>query len=128
MKLQSYYKKIDRSTFEWGVTIPKNLEKDFLVGKEITLHKSRPIKIFWDRKSYDAILVHSANKQDDYYTIRYTNNRDLLKKLRTTFIQSYVILKSQKELFDSKEKEKQFRSNLTGGQQEVLIFQPIVYF
>ena len=47
-------------------------------------------------------------------------------KLRKTFIQSYVIIKSQKELFDNqKSSNKYFRTNLDGGQQEVLIFRPI---
>jgi hypothetical protein len=69
--------------------------------------------------------MHSANKQSEYYGIRYDQSKDLLKKIRTTFIQSYVILKSQKELFDSKERQRQFRSKLSGGQQEVLIIQPI---
>jgi len=48
------------------------------------------------------------------------------KKIRKTFIQSYVILKSQKELFDiEKEKGEHFRTQLLGGQQEVLILQPL---
>jgi hypothetical protein len=123
--LQPHYKKIDRSTLEYGITIPKSLEKDFLAGKKLSLGSSREIKIIWDRKSYKATLVHTANRNVDYYGIRYQHIPDLLKKLRKTFIQSYVILKSQKELFDSKESRKQFRSKLPGGQQEVLIIQPV---
>lgn len=54
------------------------------------------------------------------------NNKEFLKKLRKTFIQSYVNLKSQKELFDITEKKKKhFRTQLEGGEQEVIIFQPI---
>ena len=123
--LQPYYKKLDRSALEWGITIPKNLVPNFLAGKKLLQGKSREINIVWDKKSYKGRIAHSANKQSDYYGIRYDHEPDLLKKLRKTFIQSYVILKSQKELFDSKEKMKQFRSKLSGGQQEVLILQPI---
>ena len=126
-RLQPYYKKIDRSTLEWGITIPKALVNDFLAGKALTVGKSREISIKWGKQSYRARLMHSANKQSDYYGIRYDHDRDLLKKLRSTFIQSYIILKSQKELFDTKEQMKQFRSKLKGGQQEVIILQPIDY-
>ena len=60
------------------------------------------------------------------YQIRWDNNKALLKKIRRTFIQSYVILKSQKELFDiEKEEGEHFRTQLLGGQQEVLILQPL---
>jgi hypothetical protein len=123
--LQPYYKKLDRSALEWGITIPKNLVMSFLCGKKLLRGNSREIIIVWDKKSYKGRFIHSANKQSDYYGIRYDQDPDLLKKLRKTFIQSYVILKSQKELFDSKEKMKQFRSKLSGGQQEVLILQPV---
>ena len=46
--LQPHYKKIDRSTLEYGITIPKNLETDFLAGKKLSLGSSREIKIKWD--------------------------------------------------------------------------------
>jgi len=125
INLQPYYKKIDRSSLEWGITIPKNLVDGFLSGEKIPLGSSREIKLKWDRKYYTGRLSHSATRDNHYYQIKYTSDNDFLKKLRKTFIQSYIILKSQKELFDSKESQEQFRSKLTGGQQEVLIFQPI---
>ena len=124
-KYQAIYKKIDRSTLTWGITIPKHLYEDFQAGKVLKLGTSRHIYILWDGKRYSAKLNHSATGHNKYLQIRYDNNPELLKKLRKTFIQSYVILKSQKELFDTTEKERQFRSQLRGGQQEVLIVQPI---
>ena len=124
---QPYYKKIDRSTLEWGITIPKNLVKEFLGGRNLPLGKSRTINIEWDRNKYQGRIMHSANRVYDYYGIRYQQSPDLLTKLRKTFIQTYVILKSQKELYDTEEEKKQFRSKLAGGQQEVLIIQPVDY-
>ena len=124
---QPYYKKIDRSTLEWGITIPKNLVKEFLGGRNLPLGKSRTINIEWDRNKYQGRIMHSANRQSEYYGIRYDSDADLLKRLRKTFIYSYIVLKSQKELFDSKEERNQFRSKFPGGQQEVLILQPIDY-
>lgn len=122
---QAIYKKVDRSTLAWGITIPKHLYKDFQAGKPLKLGTSRHINILWDRKKYSAKLNHSATGHQKYLQIRYDTNQDLLKKLRKTFIQSYVILKSQKELFDATEEGRQFRSQLSGGQQEVFIVQPI---
>ena len=124
-KYQAIYKKVDRSTLTWGITIPKHLDDDFQAGRLLKLGTSRPISILWDRKTYSAKLNHSTTGHNKYLQIRYDNNPELLKKLRKTFIQSYVILKSQKELFDATQKEKQFRSQLPGGQQEVLTVQPI---
>lgn len=121
---QAIYKKVDRSTLAWGITIPKHLYKDFQAGKPLKLGTSRHINILWDRKRYSAKLNHSATGQQKYLQIRYDSNEDLLKKLRRTFIQSYVLLESQKELFGAgKKKTGQFRSQLAGGQQEVLVIQ-----
>lgn len=121
------YKKVDNSSFHWGITVPKELEQDFHTGKNLPIRTSREIDIIWDKKSYRAKFRHGVTRGHDYFQIRYDNNPELLKRLRKTFIQSYVILKSQKELFETIEEKKQFRSKLAGGQQEVLIVQPIDY-
>jgi len=122
---QSYYKKIDRSALKDRITIPKRLVNDFLAGRKLSIGKSRDISIKWGKKIYPAKLSHGSTRGHEYYQVRYGIAPELQKKLRKTFIQSYVILKSQKELFDTKEKQKQFRSKLSGGQQEVLIIQPV---
>jgi len=112
---------------DWGLTIPKEYVDDFEAGNPVKLGSSRGIIIIWDKKKYFARLCHiNRRKAKPVYQVRWDSDRDLLKKLRKTFIQSYVILKSQKELFDiEKEKGKHFRTSLSGEQQEVLIFRPL---
>lgn len=124
-KYETIYKKIDRSTLNWGITIPTHLYEDFPGRKGLKLGASKQIKILWDRKAFSAKLNHSSTGRNKYLQIRYDMNPYLLKKLRKTFIQSYVILQSKKELFDATETERQFRSHLPGGHQEVLTIQPV---
>ena len=122
-----YYKKVDRSMMEWGLTVPQEYVKDFESRSRLKPGTSKEIQIIWDKKSYTVKLCHV--RRTNYmpvYQIRWDNNKALLKKIRKTFIQSYVILKSQKELFDiEKEEGEHFRTQLLGGQQEVLILQPL---
>jgi len=122
-----FFKKIDRSMLEWGVTLPKEHYKEFKAGSSIRLGSSRKVEIIWDNENYPAKIIRTKRKkQKPVYQIRWDNNKELLNKLRETFIQSYIILKSQKELFDISKKEgKHFRTKLSGGQQEVLIIKPI---
>jgi len=122
-----YYKKVDRSMMDWGLTLPQDYVKDFEAPKRLKPGTSREIQIIWDKKSYIVKLCHvKRTNYNPVYQLRWDNNKALLKKLRKTFIQSYVILKSQKELFDiEKEKGEHFRTQLLGGQQEVLILQPL---
>ena len=114
---------------EWGVTFPKDYIKDFEGGIPVKLGSSRLVEIIWDNKKYSARLSNVKRKKyKPVFQLRWDNNKELLSKLRKTFIQSYVILKSQKELFDITKKErKYFRSKLTGAQQEVLEIKPINY-
>lgn len=129
MSEKALYKKVDRSMMDWGLTLPKEYIDDFESGEKIELGTSRNIEIIWDNKKYPAKLCNVNRKGfPPVHQIRWDGSRELLKKLRKTFIQSYVILKSQKEFFDvSKDKnsQKHFRTNLLGGQQEVLILKPI---
>ena len=112
---------------DWGFTIPLDHVRDFLAGKSLRLRTGREITIIWDKKKYKARLSHvKRTKASPVYQIRWDNNRALLNKIRRTFIQSYVIIKSQKELFDiSKTQREHFRTALSGGQQEVAIFTPV---
>jgi len=124
--LNSYYKKIDRSMMDWGFTVPQDYIKVFEASKPVKLGSSRKIFIFWDKKKYEAKICHvNRKKYKSVYQIRWDSNRELLNKIRKTFIQSYIILKSQKELFDLSEKGKHFRTQLSGGQQEVIVFKVI---
>jgi len=108
--------------FIWGVTIPRSYEKGFFCERVKT---SRKIQIIWGNKTYPAILWHAKRKKYPVYQLRWDNRIDLLTRLRITFIQSYVILESQKELHQVQKAQKQFRSRLPGGQQEVLIIKPL---
>ncbi len=128
MSEKALYKKVDRSMMDWGLTLPKGYIEDFEFGKRVPLGTSREIEIIWDSKKYTGKLCHVNRKEySSVHQIRWDGSRELLKKLRKTFIQSYVVLKSQKEFFDisKKENQKHFRTNLKGGQQEVLILKPL---
>lgn len=119
-----FYKKIDRSMLEWGVTFPEEYIEDFGGGKLIEPGTSRKVQIIWDNKKYFARLSNVKRKKyKPVYQLRWDNNKEFLNKLRKTFIQSYIILKSQKELFDiDKKGKKYFRSKFL---QEALKIRPI---
>jgi len=112
---------------DWGLTIPQDFIKDFEAGFSVKLGTSRPIEILWGKTKYNAKLSHvNRKKAKPVFQIRWDNSKELLNRIRKTFIQSYVVLKSQKELFDKSKKEKKhFRTNLTGEQQEVLRIKPL---
>lgn len=124
---KGYYKKIDRSMMEWGFTVPEDFIDKFLYGESISSGTSRSKILIWGKERYEVKLLHvNRKKYKSVYQIRWDNDKAFLEKLRQTFIQSYIILKSQKELFDSKTNEqKHFRTKMEGGQQEVIIFNPI---
>ena len=93
----------------------------------MTNKKSLKIIVKWDKKEYPAKLSRVNRRgATPVLQLRYDSSWDLKKKIWKTFIQSYVVLKSQKELFDiNKEGRKHFRTKLEGGQQEVLEVEPI---
>ena len=121
---RALYKKVDRSTLEGGVTIPKDLMKDFRAGKKMELPSARKVNVKWGKKRYECTLRY-ARPNNPYMILRYDFNRELLKRLRETFIYSYVVFKSQKEKSDKDKKSKQFRSGNRRGDREVVIFQPL---
>ncbi|MBP6869170.1 MAG: hypothetical protein KBC16_03615 [Candidatus Pacebacteria bacterium] len=122
-----YFKKIDRSFFKYGLIIPIEYEKDFLFGVPIHAGESREthVKIFG--KKYPVKLYHvNRNGSKNVYQLRWDMNRDLCELLRDTFINSYVILQSQKEKHEALgEGRKKFRTKLLAGQQEVLSLRPL---
>ena len=119
-----YYKKIDKSFFDKGITIPNKYVNSFLQGKNIKVGTSRKIKIKFDSKLYDASMLF-VNRQSakPVYQIRWDQNVDLINLLKKEFIQTYFVIKSQE--FDSKMANKYYVTNLLGGNQEVIIFRPI---
>jgi len=124
---KGYHKEVDRSMMDWGFTIPQEYINDFLGGKSLALGSSRPITIEWGKNEYLVKICHVNRKNyNSVHQIRWDSNKDFLSKLIKSFVQSYVILKSQKELFDKKlSTKKYFRTNMKGGQQEVIRFSPI---
>lgn len=112
---------------DWGFTIPNDYHDVFKRGEEVPLGSSREIEIIWGKKRYPAKLsLVNRIGHTPVLQIRYDSSKDLINRIRKTFIHSYVVLKSQKELFDkTRESGKHFRTNLSGGKTEVLAAQPI---
>ena len=112
---KGYYKKVDRSMMDWGFTIPKDFVDSFLFGQPLNAGSSRDVKLIWNKKEYIVKLSHVNRKAGTVYQIRWDNNKEFLNRLRQVFIQSYIILKSQKELFDKNSiDDKHFRTMLEG--------------
>ena len=122
---QPLYKKIDMSALDGCVTIPKNLWKDFQAGQKLPISTAREIDLIWGNKKYYCNLRH-ARPANPFLMLRYEKNKDLIKRMRETFIYSYVVIKSRKEEFDLIGNG-QFRSKLERGEREVIIFQPLDY-
>ena len=120
-----YYKKIDKSFFDRGITIPKKYVSIFLQGKKIKIGTSRKIKIKFCGKLFDASMLF-INRQgaNPVYQIRWDQNIELINLLKKEFIQTYFVIKSQE--FDSKLSNKYYVTNLLGGNQEVIIFRPFI--
>jgi hypothetical protein len=119
-----YYKKIDKSFFDKGITIPNKYIDSFIQGKNVQIGSSRKIKIIFNGKEYVASLLF-VNRQGakPVYQIRWDQNIDLINILKKEFIQTYFVIKSQE--YDSKLKNEYYVTNLLGGNQEVIIFRPI---
>jgi hypothetical protein len=119
-----YYKKIDKSFFDKGITIPNKYISSFLQGKNIKKGTFRKIKIKFYGKLYDASMFFVDRKSaKPVYQIRWDQNINLINLLKKEFIQTYFVIKSQE--FDYKMANKYYVTNLLGGNQEVIIFRPI---
>ncbi len=120
----AYYKKIDKSVFKYGIAIPKEYISMFLQSGTIEQGSSIEIDVIFKKMTYSARMIHGKNQSGkSIYQIRWDNNIDLLNELKKEFIQTYFAIESQN--YDSKLKGEYFRTNLLGGNQEVLIFKPI---
>ena len=120
----AYYKKIDKSVFNWGITIPIEYVSMFLHNEIIEVGSSIEVNINFNRNTYTAKLRHTTYKgKRSIYRIRWDNNYELLNELKKEFIQTYFAIVSQN--FESKLKGEKYRTDLLGGNQEVLIFKPI---
>ena len=121
--MNEYYKKIDKSFFKHGITIPKDYVQDLIYNTPLDLGTSRDVIILWKGQEFNGRLYHVNRKKGDVYQIRWDNNKKLLTLLKQEFIQSYFAIESQN--FAAKEQNKYYITNLLGGSQEVVVFKTI---
>lgn len=120
--VKEYYKKIDKSVFDGKVTIPNIYIEYFINPSELESNKkSRELVITFKKKAYAAkfCFVHQSSGRN---VLQISYGKELKDSLKEEFIQTYFAIESQKLL---KSKEKKFRTNLLGGNQEVVIFKYI---
>lgn len=122
--MREYYKKIDKSFFKYGITIPKDYADIFVFDNPVPLGTSREVKIIWKNKEYIAKLSNVNRKgATAVYQLRWDLNKELLSSLKQEFIQTYFAIESQS--FDAKVKKEYYITHLLGGSQEVVIFKPL---
>ena len=121
--MKEYYKKIDKSFFDGKVTIPNDYIDSFIDPSEMDERTSRNISIKFKTKTYTGkyCFVHQKNGRR-VFQISYGN--DLTTKLKQEFIQTYFAINSQKLLSSE---DKKFKTNLMGGNQEVVIFKSVSF-
>lgn len=122
--MNEYYKKLDKSFFNYGITIPNEYVPMFEIGAPIDLGKSRNIFITFKNKKYSSKICNvNRRNAKNVYQIRWDSNNEFLAEIKKEFIQSYFAIVSQNYM--AKEEKKYYRTNLMGGNQEVVIFKPI---
>lgn len=121
-----YYKKVDISLLTWGLTIPWDYVQYFECDNHIRKGTRRQIVIRWGKKTYKGFLCNIIQRtrveRDNVYQLRYENDKELVKRLRKTFVQTFVATSTKKEeaLIEGKTKT---RTKLEGA-QEILIVTP----
>lgn len=104
--------------------MPNSHIEEFLQGEVIPLGERRSVKILWNGKAYTAYMNHlNRSKAKPVYHLRWDGNKDLLTALKKEFIQSYIAIESQK--YGNQKNKKYVLTNLTGGNQEVIIITPV---
>ena len=93
--MEKYYKKIDKSIFKYGVTIPKEYEEMFLKGHLLKVGDGRNIKILFKGNEYNARIINvNRKKTTNVYQIRWDSSSELINELKKEFIQSYFAIMS----------------------------------
>lgn len=119
-----YYKKIDKSFFQYGITIPQKYISIFLCGVDIPLGESREITLYWKKTKYSSRLNHVNIKgKKPVYQLRWDNSPALKASLKTEFIQSYIAIVSQN--YTANYSNEYYVTKLKGGNQEVAVFEPV---
>jgi hypothetical protein len=84
-----YYKKIDKSFFDRGITIPNKYVDIFIKEKIIKIGYSKKINIIFNGKSFNAslLIANRRNANPAYQCqIRWDQNVDLINMLKKEFI------------------------------------------
>ena len=118
-----YYKKVDKSMFRYGVTLPNKILKEFTYDNIPNPGTSRPVSLHWKkkRKKYEVSLLHvNRTGGNNVLQLRWDHNNELKLTLKKEFIQSYLAIVSRD--FENKIAGKYYKTDLLGGNQEVLIF------
>jgi hypothetical protein len=120
-----YYKKIDKSIFYYGTTLPRKYITSFTHDTPLEPGASRKVKMLWAKRgSFDALLVHVDRRNSTpVYQLRWDRNYELLLELKKEFIQSYLAIESKN--YEANLEGRYFITDLLGGNQEVLILRPI---
>ncbi len=114
-------KKVDKSILMGSrFTIPQGNLKMFLQGKDILPGENRKIEIIFNKKEYSGVIRHvNQTKSDKVYQVQWHQDKKLQLELKKEFVQSYIAIMSdiyQKKLTSGKK----YRTNLAGGEQEVI--------
>ena len=114
-------KKVDKSILMGSrFTIPQENLGMFLQGEDILPGKNREIKIIFNKKEYSGVIRHvNQTKSNKVYQVQWHQDKKLQLELKKEFVQSYIAIMSdiyQKKLTS----EKKYRTNLAGGEQEVI--------
>lgn len=114
-------KKVDKSILMGArFTIPQENLGMFLQGEDILPGKNRDIKIIFNKKEYSGVIRHvNQTKSNKVYQVQWHQDKTLQLELKKEFVQSYIAIMSdiyQKRLTS----DKKYRTNLSGGEQEVI--------
>ena len=118
--LYIYKKEIDWSALHFGVNIPVSLQNVFYENIKIKLNKgqSKKIKLIVEDVEYEVVLTNIYFDETKYPThkellqIRWTENSEIAKKLRTIFYSSYDYLFIEKQNLTNKKQQLSVPENM----------------
>jgi hypothetical protein len=111
--LYIYKKEIDWSALHFGVNVPVLLQNIFYDNIKIKLNKgeNKKIKLIVEGEEYEVVLTNIYFDETKYPThkellqIRWTENSEIAKKLRTIFYSSYDYLFIKKQKLTNKKQQ-----------------------
>ena len=93
-----YYKKVDKSMFRYGVSIPKKTTRDFIIGRIPKPGSSRPVSLHWKKRKtkYEVSLSHLKKASGQTVCqLRWDNHNEFKHILKKEFIQSHLAIFSK---------------------------------